>query len=89
LKQAFGSTLGGSKHRQEKDSEYFGEVELFCELLKHPSRTWEAEEATLFIVPAFPYLLKEATEEVAAQLITEPTWQRSKGTDHLVVCTHW
>jgi hypothetical protein len=50
----FRSALGGfgrsRKHHLESDSEFFGEVEVFCELIKHPDRTWDPDEAKLFVV---------------------------------------
>jgi len=91
LRRAFDFTLGRTTARAklEKESEFFGEVMVFCDLLKHPQRTWNASDASLFIVPAFPTLVREATTAVHDALVKEPSWQRSQGTDHLILCTHW
>ncbi len=93
LRTAFASVLGPQYSTRSRyifqQSEFFGEVIIFCELLMHPSRTWNSSEAQLFIVPAFPYLLPDSTAGIAAQLTREPSWQRSRGRDHMVMCTHW
>jgi hypothetical protein len=91
LRRAFDWTMGRSLPRAklEKDSEFFGEVMVFCDLLKHPQRTWDPTNATLFIVPAFPTLVRESPSAVNDALLLEPSWQRSKGRNHLVLCTHW
>lgn len=100
LRRAFEEVLGGMAgplrrpHQQSSrkalaESEFHGEVIIWCDLLTHPLRTWNRSEASLFIVPAFPYLLPDSTAGIAAALEREPSWRRRRGADHLVLCTHW
>jgi hypothetical protein len=69
--------------------EFFGEALLYWELRRHPLRTRDATRASLFVLPSLPQLDPAGTQRAAARLAQEPTWQRRRGADHIVLCTHW
>lgn len=69
--------------------EFFGEALLYWELRRHPRRTRDAARASLFVLPSLPQLDPTGTKRAAARLAQEPTWQRLRGADHMVLCTHW
>lgn len=71
------------------EAEHFGEAMMFWELRRHPLRTRDASSASLFVLPAFPQLDPAGAKRAAVSLAQEPTWQRRRGADHLVFCTHW
>jgi len=92
FQRAFETHLGGRQrggYKHEKESEFYGELKIWCELFMHPARTWDPLNATLFFVPALPTLMRETTHAVAEALNKEPAWRASRGSDHVVVCTHW
>jgi len=59
FRNALGGFGRGRRNHVESDSEFFGEVEVFCELIKHPDRTWDPDEASLFIVSVVVWLMLE------------------------------
>jgi len=70
-------------------AEFYGEALLYWELRGHPLRTRDASTASLFVLPSLPHLDPVGTRRAAAGLAAEPTWQRRRGADHMVMCTHW
>jgi len=157
LRRAFDWTMGRTttRFKHERDWEHFGEVLVWCDLIKHPQRTWTESEASLFLVPAFPTVVRESPSAMhdalqaslrddgfracvivyrdrvdhrtinyanlmpvvdgpclsvrgalcavlekthadympalalfAARAQMEASWRKSKGADHMVLCTH-
>lgn len=70
-------------------AEFFGEALLYWELRRHPLRTFDRSAASLFVLPTLAQLDPEGVRRASTQLAREPSWQRSRGTDHMVLCTHW
>lgn len=84
-------------------SYFHGDDVIWIELIsKHPWRTFDPEKAKIFIIPAMvgfrtnqPRLScggktqDRILDDMAKQLLTEPTFIKNQGIDHLIVSSHF